>query len=345
MEKRTKLDFREEAGRRGPSKLTFAADERPAGEEEKTPSGAATETAVTGIYVAGATKQTQKARPDEESGRDAEAVAREPAGYRSNEQSRRQQKRSVKKRYTENAKTAEKTAKGAKRTAEETKKGSGFVRKHGKVLLAVGAASFVLFLVLSAASSCSLMFEGVSNAVASSTFPAEDGDMISAEEAYAGMEDRMREFIASYEAAHSVDEVVFRTDPVGHDPYELIAAISALSDGSWSAGEIGDDLRLLFDSQYTLTESVRVETRYRTESRTGTVWIREPSGGTYYPVTTEYRVEVPVEYRIATVVLTNAGLGRAAADVLSEEQRFRYDLYMETLGNRPDLFPEAAAVH
>ena len=63
---------------------------------------------------------------------------------------------------------------------------------------------------------------------------------------------------------------------IEHDPYVLISAISALHGAEWTIGEVGGTIQMLFDKQYILTETVTTETRYRTETRTGTTTCTAP---------------------------------------------------------------------
>ena len=85
---------------------------------------------------------------------------------------------------------------------------------------------------------------------------------------------------------------------------------------------------MLFDKQYILTETVVVETRYRTETDTWT----DEDGNTH---TDTY--EVPYDYYICTVKLENFNLSHVPVYIMSEEQLSMYATYMSTLGNRPDL--------
>lgn len=43
--------------------------------------------------------------------------------------------------------------------------------------------------------------------------------------------------------------------------------------------------------------------------------------------------------------LENVDLSRVPADIMSEEQLAMYEIYMSTLGNRPDLFPDSPYVN
>ena len=93
---------------------------------------------------------------------------------------------------------------------------------------------------------------------------------------------------------------------------------------------------MLFDRQYILTEDVVVETRYRTETDTWT----DADGNSH---TDTY--QVPYDYYICTVTLENFDLSHVPVYVMSEEQLSRYAIYMATLGNRPDLFPDSPYVN
>ena len=52
----------------------------------------------------------------------------------------------------------------------------------------------------------------------------------------------------------------------------------------------------------------------------------------------------PYSWYICYVTLENKNLSHLPLEMMGEEQMARYSLYMSTLGNRPDLFPESAYV-
>ena len=138
-----------------------------------------------------------------------------------------------------------------------------------------------------------------------------------------------------YESTHDYDEYHFDLDDIEHDPYVLISMISALHEGAWTVDEVQGTLQNLFDRQYILTEEVEVEVRYRTETDTWT----DEEGNTH---TDTY--QVPYDYYICYVTLENFNLSHVPIYMMSEEQLSRYALYMATLGNRPDLFPQSGYV-
>ena len=55
--------------------------------------------------------------------------------------------------------------------------------------------------------------------------------------------------------------------------------------------------------------------------------------------------QVPYDYYICTVTLENFNLSHVPVYVMGEDQLSRYAIYMATLGNRPDLFPDSPYVN
>ena len=259
----------------------------------------------------------------------------------SNPISQWQQKRAIKKQYAaakragqgaaQTGSAAASTVKGAKRAAQEAKDKAAFIWRHKKgFAIAIGIV-LVLALFLNGLSSCSVLFQGGGGAVALSSYQSEDADILGAEAAYAGMEAELQEYLDTYESTHDYDEYHFDLDEIEHDPYVLISILSALHEGPWTLDEVQGTLEMLFDKQYILTEDVEVEVRYRTEYRTD-------SEGNRYPV------QVPYDYYICTVTLENFDLSHVPVYIMGEEQFSMYAIYMSTLGNRPDLFPDSAYI-
>ena len=235
-------------------------------------------------------------------------------------------------RGAEGAKTAAQTAaKSAKKGAEAAKKAGEFIARHKKAFLIIGGIGLVLVLLLGLLQSCSSMFGGgVSNIVASS-YLSEDADLLAAEAAYCAMEDELREYLGTYEQTHDYDEYHFDLDEIKHDPYVLLSILSALHEGQFTIDQVQDDLQMLFDKQYILTETITTETRYRTETRT------DSEGN-------EYEVAVPYTYYICTVELENFDLSHVPVYIMDTETLSMYAVYMSTLGNRSDLFPSSGYV-
>ena len=247
----------------------------------------------------------------------------------------------LKREYQRKAReTAKQTAKAAEQTASATERfvreAAAFVKRHPVgTLLALGCLLVVLTL-----QSCMSSMVSVGNstlaAIAASTYKAEDADMLGAEAAYCALEDELQRYLDTYTRTHDYDEYHFDLDTIEHDPYVLISMISALHEGAWTLDEVRGTLQDLFDRQYILTEDVVVETRYRTETDTWT----DEDGNSH---TDTY--QVPYDYYICTVTLENFDLSHVPVYVMGEEQLSRYAIYMATLGNRPDLFPDSPYVN
>ena len=250
--------------------------------------------------------------------------------------SRYLQKRHIQKQYAKQAREAAKHgAKAAEKTAVTTERLAvrawGFVKRHPVGVIIALACCLLIFSLQSCVSSMASVGNGLVGAVAASTYPSEDGDMLGAEAAYCALEAELQEYLDTYEATHDYDEYHFDLDDIEHDPYVLISMLSALHEGAWTVDEVQGTLQSLFDRQYILTEDVVVEVRYRTETRT------DSEGNTY-------TVQVPYNYYICYVTLENFNLSHVPIYMMTEEQLSRYALYMATLGNRPDLFPESGYV-
>ena len=273
--------------------------------------------------------------------------------FSSNPYSRWQQKRAIKKEYmaakagktgATTAKATQKTAKSAKKAAENTKKTGTFLARHWKGALIFLALLLMIAFLSSVISSCSVLVQSGVTSFAASSYAADDADMLAAEEQYCALEAELQEYLDTYEDTHDYDEYHYDLDDIEHDPYVLISTISALHGGEWTIGEVGGTIQMLFDKQYILTETVTTETRYRTETRTGTTSYTDPETGETVTEEYEYEVQVPYTYYICNVTLENFNLSHVPVYIMSEEQLSMYATYMATLGNRPDLFPDSQYV-
>jgi hypothetical protein len=272
-------------------------------------------------------------------------AAQEHLELHKNAVSRFWQKRRLKKQYQKQAREAAKQgAKAARKTAVTTEKlaraAVGFVKRHPVGTLIALACVLLLFVMQSCMSSMVSLGNGVIGAVAASTYPAEDADMLAAEDAYAGMESELQDYLDSYERTHDYDEYHYDLDEIQHDPYVLISILSAWHEGAWTIDEVQGTLQMLFDRQYILTENVVTERRYYIETDTWTE--TDPVTGETTTHSESYRVYY--DYYICTVTLENVNLSHVPIYIMGEEQLSRYALFMATLGNRPDLFPQSAYI-
>lgn len=267
--------------------------------------------------------------------------------------SRFQQKRAIKKAYAEakagkaadnTVKVSEAAAKAVKKTGEETSKVVQFVARHKKGFVILGVIGMMFLFVSAVMSSCSVMMSSLTSSGVMTTYPSADADMLAAEAQYLALEAELQEYLDNYESTHDYDEYHFDLDEIEHDPYVLISMLTALREGEWTIDEVGGLLQTIFDRQYTLTEDVQVETRYRTETRTGYYTVTDPDTGATSIETYEYEVQVPYNYYICTVTLENFNLSHLPVYLMDQDHLSLYASYMSTLGNRPDLFAGSSYV-
>ena len=229
-------------------------------------------------------------------------------------------------------KTAEKAVSSAGKLTEKV---VAYAKEHPVGLLAAALCLILMLSLQSCLSSMTTVGNGLVGAVAASTYPSEDADMLGAEAAYCAMEDELQDYLDSYQRTHDYDEYHFDLDDIEHDPYVLISILTALREGAWTLEEVQGTLQMLFDRQYILTEDVVVEQRYYLETDTWT----DEDGNTHSDT---YRVYY--DYYICYVTLENFNLSHLPIYIMGEDQLSRYALYMATLGNRPDLFPSSPYV-
>ena len=256
------------------------------------------------------------------------AVQRERHTFTSNPFSRWQQKRAIQHQYAEAKRAGTQTAATANQTvaraAETVRRKTGdFVRKHQRGFLIFGAIVLVIAMFSSLFTSCSTLLQSGATALAATTYPSEDADMLAAEAWYCEKETELQTYLDTYESTHSYDEYHYELDEIEHDPYVLISTLTALRGGTWTMDEVRDTLQMLFDRQYILTETVTSETRTRTVDG-------EEEEYTYY---------------ICTVTLENFNLSHIPVYIMGEAQLSMYAAYMGALGNRTDLFPNSGYIN
>ena len=259
----------------------------------------------------------------------------------SNPISRFWQKQQIKKQYAKEARNtakgikgaAERTRKAAAKAAEKTKQTAAFVARHpAGVAIAVGAL-LLFIMLLSGLSSCGAMFSGTLNGVLGTSYTSEDSDLVEVENAYAGLESGLQNEIDAIESTHpGYDEYRYDLANIGHNPHELASYLTAKYQ-SYTRAEVQSELQRIFNQQYRLTLTEEVEIRYREEERTDT-WTDE-DGNEH---TDTYTVQVPYEYYILNVKLTNTPLSTIAENNLTPEQLEMYRVYLQTSGNKPLIF-------
>ena len=248
---------------------------------------------------------------------------RENPQLTSNPLSRWQQKQTIKKEYAaakraENtANTAKKTGKAAKTVKEKVQQAGAFIMRHKKGFLLVGAIFLLICLLLNTMSSCSMMAQSIGSAISGSTYPSDDPELVAVEADYAARETALQAEIDNIESSHpGYDEYRYDLDMIGHDPHELAAFLSAVLQGYTQSSAQGE-LERVFSAQYTLTLTEEIQIRTYTDE----------DGDTH-----EY------EYRILHVKLESRPISSLATELLTPEQLEMYQVYRQTLGNKPLIF-------
>ena len=273
---------------------------------------------------------------------------RENPQFASNPISRWQQKKAIKKEYAaakragqtagNTASAAQKTGKAAKTVKEKAQEAGAFVMRHKKGFLIAGAIFLLVCMLLNTMSSCSMMAQSIGSVVSGTTYPSDDPELVAVEADYAAKEAALQAEIDNIESSHpGYDEYRYDLDMIGHDPHELAAYLSAVLQG-YTRQSAQAELERVFDAQYELTLTEEVEIRYRTETRTGTTTSTDPETGEVTTEEYEYEVEVPYEHYILNVKLTSKPISDLASELLTPEQLEMYQVYRQTLGNKPLIF-------
>lgn len=258
----------------------------------------------------------------------------------SNPLSRWQQKQQIKKQYAaakraaqsggSAAGAAQKTGKAAKTVKEKAQQAGAYVMRHKKGFGIVLAIFLLVCLLLNTMSSCSMMAQSIGSMISGTTYPSDDPELVAVEADYAAKEAALQAEIDNIESSHpGYDEYRYDLDMIGHDPHELAAYLSAVLQG-YTQASAQAELERIFATQYQLTLTEEVEVRYRTETRT------DSEGNSY-------TVEVPYNYYILNVTLTSKSISSVASELLTPDQLEMYQVYRQTLGNKPLIFGGGSA--
>ena len=258
----------------------------------------------------------------------------------SNPLSRWQQKQQIKKQYAaakraaqsggSAAGAAQKTGKAAKTVKEKAQQAGAYVMRHKKGFGILLAIFLLVCLLLNTMSSCSMMAQSIGSMISGTTYPSDDPELVAVEADYAAKEAALQAEIDNIESSHpGYDEYRYDLDMIGHDPHELAAYLSAVLQG-YTRASAQAELERIFAAQYQLTLTEEVEMRYRTETRT------DSEGNSY-------TVEVPYNYYILNVTLTSKPISSVASELLTPDQLEMYQVYRQTLGNKPLIFGGGSA--
>ncbi len=236
------------------------------------------------------------------------------------------QKQKLKRQYAKAAREAKRAGQAAKKTAVTTEKIATrvvlFVKRHPVAFGIIALILLIFFMITSMFSSCANMGAGGIGGFAASTYLANDQDINNAELFYTEWETDLQMQVNNAELTYpGYDEYRYDVDTIGHDPYVLLAYLTA-SYQNFTYGEVQGVLQEIFAEQYTLSFTEETETRTRTETQT------DPETGE------ETEIEVEYEYRILNVVLTAEDFTSLTEDRMTDDQKTLFGILKETKGNR-----------
>ena len=267
--------------------------------------------------------------------------------FTSNPVSRWQQKHAIRKEYAK-AKRGKSTAYQAESTVKDAEKATetavDVIKKAGQKLksspreVLICGLIGMLLIIMSAIQSCTPLAQSVLESVVIGTYPAEEEDVRAAERAYVAKEKELQDEMKNYEKYHpGCDEYHVDADEIWHDPYVLIAIISAYYDGQdWDIDSAYPVIEKYFNLQYIVTEDIVTETRYHS----ATDYQYDEETGEYISVS----VSVPYEYKICNVKMENKDLSHLPVVSMSRHGLGMYALYMATHGNMEGIFRGGHAV-
>ncbi len=306
-----KLTFDE---KKPPSKLAHVTAETPVDalaiqfhrEMRESDDNAGTSAMETGVSVAETVYHAERSAQYSRKMKESRNSVRETA--ETFPKSKLQQKKSIRQQYADakrksdnTATTSEVAAKAVEKVTEQARRTVRFVRSHSRMFVILLALLAVLMVFMGMISSCVMIFQGVLGSLSSSTtYPGDAADMVDVEMAYCDMEAELQDILDEYEDC----DCIVNGAVLGHDPYVLTAILSAVY-GEYTLSDVQPMLELLFEMQYELTEE---EVMFYDEI-------------------------------VCVVTLECTPMEDLLDDLLTDEQKEQYEIYMETQGNYPDLFP------
>jgi cell wall-associated NlpC family hydrolase len=206
------------------------------------------------------------------------------------------------------------------------------------VLLIILAVLIVVIVISSSAGLAGGMLGSLSDTTIATSYTADDADILTVEQNYKDKEADLQTQINNIPSTHpGYDEYRYNLAEINHNPYQLAALLTVLYE-DYTPSEVDAKLTEIFNVQYKLTTREVVETRTRTETRTGTRTVHH-SDGTTSTETYTYEVEVEYDWHVLVTTLTNATMDSVVRNMgLTDDQMERYELLLETRGNKAYLF-------
>lgn len=145
---------------------------------------------------------------------------------------------------------------------------SEHVLQNPKVLIIAGIIALIIIVISCMFTSCSLVAGSAGGTTISTSYTADDDDILEVDAAYSELEAELQEEVNSIETDYpGYGEYRYYLAEINHNPYQLAAVLTVLHE-DYTLREVEDTLEHIFDIQYELTTEEIVEIRTRTETRT-----------------------------------------------------------------------------
>ena len=233
------------------------------------------------------------------------------------------QKRQIKRRHMRALREAQKNLAKSQKTGSfvtrTTRTLTMLVRRNPKIIIALA----IIFVVINILSSLIGALAGLSSsgmgAVFATTYLSDETEIEAVSLAYNRWEMDLNQAILNVETSHpGFDEYRFNTGQIIHNPFELMAYLTAVH-LVFTMDEVESHLRGLFDEQYQLSFTPSIEVRYRDSGEV------DADGNPIY---------VPFEWHVLTTTLVARSFTDVVLNRMTTDQRLHFDLLMQSRGQR-----------
>lgn len=226
------------------------------------------------------------------------------------------QKHNIKKKYAQmvRQKQNQETVRTAKDVFVQVVRAISQVAGTHKTVIGIVAVMGVLFILSSSIlGSCSAMFSGAATSTFAAAYTANDEEINAADLYYTELETNLQYTINHIEQTYTgYDEYRYNIGEIGHNPYKLMAYLSAMYD-FFTFEEIKTDIENLFHKQYNLQIIPKTEIRY------------DSDGNAY-------------DWHVLEVTLSVKTMEQTTIPLMNQcNCKYKYDVYMETYGNRQNF--------
>jgi hypothetical protein len=214
-----------------------------------------------------------------------------------------------------------------------------YLESHPAGVMLALVCLFIIVIMTTGLSSCSMLAGGTTGMTWTTSFTADDDEILAADTAYGNLESALRDKMSTIETDYpGYDEYRYSVAEINHNSFELAALLTVLYE-DYTVSEVAEMLNRIYDYQYSLSITETTEIRTRTETEYKYRWVWDANQGKYVLQQYTEEIEVQYEYHILNVTLANRGITKAVNSLgLTDDQRQRYEALLEMKGNKPHLF-------